>query len=307
MKNKTYFYAGKTAAKNAVAALLFGGVFAVTPCKAETDPVVAKVGEMEIKASQIRPSLSGMTRADKENFRVNPGALNQLARSLILQQVLFREAVAAGWDKESEVAAKVERAKQAVVAEAYLDSVTKVPDGFPSAQEVQSFYEAKKEAFRIPKQYELAQIYISFSKEAGKAGEEKAKGKIEAVAKAIKGGADFSAQAVEASEERESAVRGGVVGWLAETAIRPEIRAKVVGLGKGATSEPIRLDDGFYLVKVKGIKEERVAGLEEVKGRVADFLREERAKKNREIYLSKLQQMQPVSVNEVALGTLVAD
>lgn len=274
------------------------------PAARAADDVIARVGATEIKADQVKPFLAGVSEQDREALLKNPAALSQAVRTLILQQLLFKEALAAGWDKTPEVAEQIERLKQGVVAESYLQSVAKIPDGFPSEQDVKSLYEARREDMKVPKQIQLAQIYVAVPQEADKAAQDKAKAKVDEVAKAAKSG-DFAAVAREKSDERESATRGGAVGWLAEAQIQPEIRTKVASLPKGAMSDPIRLADGWYVVKVLDTKDPHIATFDEVKDQLVRLLRNERARANREAYMSKLQQQNPVVLDELALDKLI--
>lgn len=266
--------------------------------------VVARVGDQAITADQIKPVLTSLAPAERETLAKNPALLSQSVRTLIIQQVLFKEATAAGWDKNPDVAAQIERVRQAALAESYLESVAKVPENYPSENEVQAFYESRKDTLALPRQLRLAQIFIA-APESDKTASEKAKSRVAEIAKSLKGGADFAELARTSSEERESATRGGDLGWLAETTIRPEIRSKVSTLAKGATTEPVKLDDGWYLVRVLDIAEPRTATLEEVRDRIVTVLRAERARQNREAYLARIQQQNPIALDELGLANLL--
>ena len=269
------------------------------------DAVIARVGDNEIKIEQIKPFLTGLTAEEKAALESNPALLSQTVRTLILQQILFKEAIASGWDKSPEVIAQLDRLRQGAVAESYIQSIAKVPEGYPSDAEVQSAYDARKDSLLVPKQLRLAQIYIA-APQGDKDADEKAKARIEAVAKSLKAsGSDFAAIARDQSEERESASRGGEVGLIAESSIQPEIRAKVSSLPKGGTTDPIRLGDGWYVVRVLDVKDAHTATLPEIKDRLVAALRADRIRQNREAYLAKLQQQNPVALDELGLTNLL--
>lgn len=294
---------GRSARKRGMAFCILHFAFSILLLPA-ADDVIARVGETEIKAAQVKPFLANIADQDREALAKNPAALSQAVRTLILQQMLFKEALAAGWDKTPEVAEQIERLRQGAIAESYLQSISKVPDGFPSDEEVKTVYEARKSELKVPKQIQLAQIYVAIPKEADKAAQDKAKARIDEIAKAAKSG-DFAAVARDKSDERESASRGGEVGWLAEAQIQPDIRTKVSGLAKGSVTDPIRLGDGWYVVKVLDTKEPHTATFEEVKDQLVRLLRTERARANRDAYLSKLQQQNPVALDEIGLSKLL--
>ena len=285
-----------------VAALL---VLAAISLQAAED-VIARVGDQEIKASQILPYLNNLSEADRSALLKNPAALSQAVRTLILQQILFKEAASAGWDKTPEIAAQLDRLRQGAVAETYLQSIAKVPDGYPSEDDMKAVYEARKADLQVPAQIRLAQIYIAIPKDAAKDAQDKAKLRIDEISKTAKAG-DFSAVAREKSEERETASKGGEVGWLAESQIQPEIRSKVASLPKGAVTDPVRLPDGWYVIKVLDVKEAHTATFDEVRSQLITALRNERARANREAYLAKLQQQNPVALDELGLSKLLGE
>ena len=274
------------------------------PLARAADDVIARIGDQDIKASQVTPYLENLSEPDRTALLKNPASLSQAIRTLILQQALFKEAISSGWEKTPEVAAQLDRLRQQAIAETYLQSVAKVPEGYPSDEDVKRVYEARKADLQVPAQIRIAQIYIALPKEAAKEAQDKAKTQIDEISKAVKAG-DFGAVAREKSEERESASRSGEVGWLAESQIQPEIRSKVAALPKGAVTEPVRLTDGWYVVKVLDVREAHTATLDEVKDQLVRLLRTERARANREAYLEKLQQKNPVALDEIRLSGLL--
>jgi parvulin-like peptidyl-prolyl isomerase len=120
----------------------------------------------------------------------------------------------------------------------------------------------------------LAQIFIALPKTADKTTTDKAQGKLEAVKKSLhQNGADFAAIAKANSEESESAPRGGEIGWLGENQVQPEVRPQVLSLSKNATSEPIRLEDGWHILKVLDIKEAYTPTLDEIRSQLVQQTR----------------------------------
>ncbi|MDI4239583.1 peptidylprolyl isomerase, partial [Bradyrhizobium sp. Arg237L] len=133
----------------------------------------------------------------------------------------------------------------------YLQQVSTPPASFPSEDDLQKVYDANRASFLMPRQFELAQIFVPLAKDADKATEDKAKKTVEELQRKLKApGADFAALANETSEAKNGEKNGGELGWLAETQIRPEIRTQVMALAKNAIAEPIKLDDGWHIIKL---------------------------------------------------------
>lgn len=289
--------------KRHILALTFlaGPLFAQAP----NSGIIAKVADEEVTASTLAPFFENLSEPDRQALKENPSLLSQAVRNVIVRRLLLKEALASGWDKRPEVEKQMEQAKEAVVIESYLSEVAKIPEGYPSDKDVETVYEARKAELVIPKQFELAQIYIPQSANADKVQAAAAKAMADQVEKKLKAGGDFAAIARETSQEKRSAANGGNIGWVALTNLQPEIRAAVENLGKGAVAPAIRLGDGVYFVKVLDVKDARTATLEEVKPRLVQALRAERAKQNRQAYLSRVQQQNPVAIDELSLGKLV--
>ncbi len=272
---------------------------------AESDPI-ARIGETDVKIEDVRPYLESLDAREQSALVRDPALLNQFVRAIVVQQLLLKEAQAAGWDRQPASEAQLERARKRAIAEGFLQSLTKAPEGFPSDVEVKAAYEANKASFVVPRQFQLAQVFIAVPKDADKGASDKAQAKVEAVKGNLKQpGADFAAQARVNSEEPQSAARNGEIGWLAESQVQPEIRAQIGSLGKEGISEPIRLADGWHIVKVLDVKEAYTPSLDEVKGPLAEQLRAARAKANGEAYVARLLQQNPVAINEITLSKLV--
>lgn len=272
--------------------------------QAANSDIIAEVGAQPISAGDLAPYFENFTTGQRDALKQNPAALNQTVRLLLLQQALIKEAEAAGWDKDPQVAEELARLRQRAIAESYLRTVAKVPDSYPTDSEAKAVYDARKSSLLVPRQFQLAQIYISNPKTADKATEEQTRSQLDSIAKKLKqSGADFAAVARAESEERQTAARGGEVGWVAETSLQPEIRAKLGA--KGSVTEAIRLGEGWYFVKVLDVKDARTPTFEEAKDQITRAMKAERFKQNQEAYLAKLAQQNPVSINELSLSKLL--
>jgi hypothetical protein len=280
---------------------------AATPAPANTDStVIARVGDSEVKLDEIRSAIESLDARDQAALARDPSLLSQTVRTLLMRRVVLKEALAKHWDQEPAVATLIERARDNAVVESYLQSVSKPPDSYPSETELQAAYEAKKAQLLVPKQFRIAQIFLALPKNADKGTADKVQAKLESIKKSLhQAGADFSAIAKANSEESESAARGGEIGWLTENQIQPEVRSQLGSLSKNAVSEPLRLDDGWHIIKVLDIKEPYTPTLDEIRTPLAQELRKEKTQANSQAYLGKLLQQTPVAINELALSKVL--
>lgn len=293
-------------AAGVIAAGSLGSVFAAGEPAASDTNVIARVGDTEVKIDEVRASIEGLDARDQAALARDPSLLNQTVRTLLMRRVVLKEALAKHWDTEPAVATLIQRARDNAVVESYLQSVSRPPDSYPSETELQAAYEARKAQLLVPRQFRIAQIYVALPRNADKATTEKAQTKLEAVKKGLhQPGADFANISRAQSEEPESAARGGELGWLTENQIQPEVRSQVGSLTKNSVSEPIRLDDGWHILKVIDIKEPYTPALDEIRGALTQQLRNEKTQANSQAYLARLLQQTPVAINELSLSKVL--
>jgi parvulin-like peptidyl-prolyl isomerase len=268
--------------------------------------VIARVGTSDVTADEVRAVVAGLDARQQAALARDPALLSQAVRTMLANRLVLKEARAKKWDQQPEVAAQLERARESLLAESYLQSVTAPPDSFPSEAEIKAVYDANATAFLVPRQFQLAQITVTLAKDAEKTAEDKARKKLDELQKKLKQpSANFAALAKSESDDSDSAERGGEIGWLAEAQLRPEIRSQVVGLAMAAVTEPIRLDDGWHILKLLDTEASHTRPLGEVRDALVQRMRAERAEANRRAYVGELFKQSAPVINELALSKLL--
>ena len=211
--------------------------------------------------------------------------------------------------KDGRISRQSQRSSQgcdSAIVESYLQAISVPPANYPDDAEVQKTYDANQSAFIVPRQFRIAQIFVAAA-EGNKTAADQARKKLTDIQARLKQGkADFAAIAKEMSDHRETAERGGELGWVAETQIRPEIKAQVVGLSDNAVGEPIKLDDGWHIIKLIETKASSTRPLAEVRTLLVQRLRAQRAELLRRNHLARLLEQNPPAINELALGRVFA-
>ncbi|AHF89895.1 peptidyl-prolyl cis-trans isomerase [Opitutaceae bacterium TAV5] len=285
-------------------ALSFGAAVALH-AQEPSPGVLARTGDTEIKIEDIRASLETLAPQEQAALARDPNLLNQAVRSLLARQIVLKEALEKKWDQSPAAATALQRARENALVESYLQAVSLPPEGFPSETELKALYEANKAQLIVPRQVRLSQIFVAKPKEA--AALNKARAKLASVEDDLAAaGADFAAIARTSSDERNSAERGGEAGWVLETQLRPEIRAAVAGLALEKIAGPVELDDGWHFVKIHEEKEPQTLAFDQVRGQLTQQIRTEKAKANRQTYLARLLEQNPLVINELALPQLLA-
>lgn len=268
--------------------------------------VIAKVGDAEVYADDVRGWLAGLDPAQAEAAEKQPSLLTEAVRTLLIQRLVLREAEEKKWAERPEVAAKIERQRAGIVADSYLHSVSEPPADFPSEEILKKAYDGAGEALNVQRRLKLAQIYIAAPADAKEKPAKEAE-LAEVKKKLAAAGADFAALARAHSEEAGSAGKGGEIGWLEENLIEEGIRNAVAKLAKGGVSAPVEMKDGWHIVKVLDREEPRKLTYEEVKPRLTERLREQRAQTASQEYVAKLLRDHPVVINEIELPKILSD
>ncbi|ABD88532.1 peptidylprolyl isomerase [Rhodopseudomonas palustris] len=268
--------------------------------------IVARIGENDITAEEVRAAISFLDARQQAALARDPAQLSQTVRAILANRLALKEALAKKWDQQPVIVAQLARVRESQIVESYLQSLTTPPESYPNESEIKAVYDANASALMVPRRFQLAQIVVAVAKDADKAAEDAGRKKLDDVLKKAKApGADFAALARSVSDDAATAERDGEIGWAAEPDLKTEIRSQIVGLAKGAISEPVRLDDGWHILKLLDTEASRLRSLSEVRDALVQRIRAERADANRRAYMAELLKQTPPVINEIALSKLL--
>jgi parvulin-like peptidyl-prolyl isomerase len=164
-----------------------------------------------------------------------------------------------------------------------------------------AYFAAHKDQFTTPAAVTLREILVSVPERApegaanaGQAGvnvglDEEAKIKAEALRHRITGGEDFATLAA-ASSDAPSKANGGLIGPVNPEEMSPQLLAVVKGMKVGETTQPIRTQRGYQIIKLESRSETVVPQLEQVRNQVADRVFREKGRPEMAKYLKKLRE-----------------
>jgi peptidylprolyl isomerase len=271
------------------------------------DEVVARIAGRDVTTSEVRSFLAGLGAEQQAALARDPALLSQTLRLMLANQLVLKEANEKKWQDQPEIAAQLARVRDNAVVESYLQAISVPPESYPEEAEIQKAYDANKTAFIVPRQFRIAQIFVSLPAGADKTAEDQARKKLTDVQARLKQPkADFAAIAKELSDQRETAERGGEIGWLSEAQIRPEIKAQVMGLANNGVSELIKLDDGWHIIRLIETRASETRPLADVRAFLVQRLRTQRTETLRRAYLARLLEQSPPAINELGLAKVFA-
>ena len=260
--------------------------------------VIGSIGGIEMRKDEILESLGGLGTVEKEALVRDPAALNKLVRSMLVQRVIFQEAVENKWDLEPAIQSLLKSTREAAITDSYIKHLSRPPEGYPDETELRKAYEASRAELTVPRSFRLAQIFIAEGSDQ----------RLAEVKKRLKADpAGFGRIAREMSEEKETAAREGEIGWLTERQIQPEIFEQLPKLSLNVISEPVRLKDGWHILKVLDVREPFTPIFDQVRVQLAQRLRAEKIRAGMQAYVAETLQKHPVAINEVALSKLLQE
>lgn len=290
----------------ALGALAFGVLGGKVGARTPGSTVLARMGEVRVDTAELGTLLDLARGAGAKDEAVALPALASAVREEALRKALLAQAEAAGLPQRPGIAARVRRAGEQVLVEAWLAERTAPAADYPPETLARAYYDANRSAFAVPNRYRLAQIWLprpqqdaqlpEARKEAQRIGRE-----------AAAAGADFGALAAAHSRHTQTAGRGGLLGWVPEHLLRPELREPVARLEPGQVSNPVELDDGWHIVRLEAREAAHTLSFEAARGQIDTALRNEQAATNRAAYVEGLLRDSPVTVDELALEDFSKD
>jgi peptidyl-prolyl cis-trans isomerase D len=157
-----------------------------------------------------------------------------------------------------------------VLSYVLLDRPTLQPQVAVTDRELEVFYNDHREDYRQQEEACASHIMVKVKQGDAAAGHSDADAKAlaEKALDQLKAGADFATLAKKVSEDTGSAAQGGDLGCLQPGKLPPELDAAVFALEPGATSELVKTQFGYHVIRLVSKKDATVQPFAEVKERI---------------------------------------
>ncbi|MFG1270481.1 peptidylprolyl isomerase [Xanthobacter versatilis] len=284
----------------ALAALFAGGTV-------RAQDTVATAGGVTVSVAEVEAVLATLPEAERTALAADPAALARIVRTYMAERLLLKAGRDEGFEARPDISAKLARARDALLMDLFLQSKDGPAATAPSDTDVRALYEASKTKLVAPARYRLAQIFI-----AAPAGQTSSPKLDEVTAKLKARGATsetgFAALAKAYTDSKTEAARGGEIGWLAEPSIAPEIRAALKDLKPGGVTAPVRLANGWHIVRLMEVQPAGTTAVpyDTVKDQLAAQLKRQRIDAARQDYVSGLIGKDGIAIDDAALTALAA-
>lgn len=156
-----------------------------------------------------------------------------------------------------------------------------------SDEETKSFYDKNPQLFQQPEQVKARHILIKVAADAPEEQKAEARKKIEAVQQKVKKGEDFATLAKTYSEG-PSGPRGGDLGYFRRGQMVKPFEEAAFSLEPNETSEIVETRFGYHLIKVDDKKPAKKMTYAEIKDRLNDHLKKQKADSETDAYIESL-------------------
>jgi len=135
-----------------------------------------------------------------------------------------------------------------------------------SEADLKDYYEKSKDRYQAkPEQGHFRHILIKLAENAAEPEVKKAKDKADKIIDEFMRGEKFAELAKRYSEDSETAINGGDLGWAGRGTFIPEFEKAGYELAPGEISAPIRTKYGFHIIQLEELKPAEYKPLEEVR------------------------------------------
>ena len=265
-------------------AAVFAGVLAgCGKSKAKEDKVIATIGSRPIMMSDFNKKIGKLPAYYQTIAEQNR---ERFLDEMILETLLYEEAVRKSLERDEEVKSVLAEAKKKILVAKLIknevDSKVTV-----SASEAKFFYEEHKDEFKSPQLWRASHILVADENQARALLNELAKGaKFEDLAKA---------NSVDAT-----AARGGDIGYFRMGQLVPDFEKACMKLEVGQTSDVVRTQFGYHIIKLTDRKEEGTEPFEKAAPAIEDILKKKRRGELFEQMVAALKKKYDVSIKEDA-------
>ncbi|MBI2310921.1 MAG: peptidylprolyl isomerase [Betaproteobacteria bacterium] len=249
-----------------IAFALYSGLAALSACNAQQPAAatgtVAKVNGTAIPQSRLELIVRERTSQGQPD---SPELRRSVREDLINREILAQEAVRKGLDKNADVAAQVDLARQSVLVRAFLQDHLKANPVSDDA--LMKDYETIKGQLGN-KEYKARHILVDKEEDA------------KAIIAQIKKGTKFEKLASDKSKDMGSKSKGGELEWSSSGNFVLPFASALTKLQKGQmTQEPVQSQFGWHVIRLDDVRPLKAPSFEEVKPNLAQRVQQQQLEK----------------------------
>lgn len=283
-------------AKLAICTTLLFAAFPGSVSAEEINPVVGKSADYILRATDLERLVAAQPAEIRKRLQDDPEQRVNLVRQLMTQKAVAARARKEGFDRKPDFKEQLGHVIDDFMTREYLTRVVVASVTVPE-DDLKKYYKENESKFLIPEQVKIRHIFVEAPKDMKEEEKRKALQKIEALQQRLKKGEDFAKVAQDASEDAESAKRGGELGTISPGGTSAEEFEKAAfALKAGEVSDVVTTPYGYHIIKVDERKEKRTATLEEARDYILKKLQNEYETKKMQEFVEQVSREAGVEV-----------
>lgn len=229
----------------------------------------------EFKFSEIQLLLANIDKKQRDNLLSSEKIFKQFVHQELNNLSVLAAAESNQLQKDPNTLFLMQRSAENVLREIYLRRLiaSKIPAGFPSEEQLKSYYDKNKSEFVLGKRVYVWQIFLPITEGMNKKDRSQIEKKAKTVFKDVETGKlSFAEAALKYSENIPSKNNGGYMGLLQEKDLLPEIKTALDTLPEGKLSQPVKTDTGWHILKRGARLDAQDIPFEQAKGQIRNLL-----------------------------------
>ncbi len=196
--------------------------------------------------------------ARKPVSELSPEDRAQIKENLVRIELIAQQAEKDGLTKDADVATRLELSRLELLQQAAAQKYLK--DNTPTEAELRTEFEAQIASAPLV-EYQARHILVSSEEVANK------------VIAQLKSGSDFATLAKRLSAHKESAQKGGELGWFGPRDMDPQFTNAVALLKKNEfTSTPVQTQFGWHVIQLQNTRDRTPPAFDDVKDRLTQIV-----------------------------------
>jgi len=158
-----------------------------------------------------------------------------------------------------------------------------------SPEDTKAYYDGHRDLFKQPEQVRASHILIKVDPQAKTSEKVTARKKIKDIEEKIRKGENFNTLARNFSEGPSSA-KGGDLGYFKRGQMVPSFDEAAFGLKPGEVSDIVETRFGYHLIKMTDKRPEFTVAYDEVKEKLQQYLKQQKAQQKVDAYVKDLKE-----------------
>jgi peptidyl-prolyl cis-trans isomerase C len=222
------------------------------------DKAVATVDGQTVWASDVkREAVSQGLIGEGEPLDAASDSFRQMLDEVIDQKLLAAEATKRKLDKDPVAQRRLAAAKDQILGNMLVQSVV---DRSVNDQTIQTLYQEQLSRSKLADEIHARQIVVASAEEA------------EAIKKQLAAGGSFESLAIEKSLDQATRFNGGDLGWFTTDVMPGAYEAALKDVKAGQVVGPVKVDNGFAVIKVEERRPEQPITLEQARPQIVRFV-----------------------------------